>query len=141
MCGNTSLQLPFFTADRNGPVSPGMPPANEGSPERVPWGRFVTWNGGDGGDKVADVISSAAETFDSDHVLGSANSSTNSSWSPWDVLFTQNIVLEWNDVGCCNRQGLDGGVIESWGVGKNCTWAYNAVHDSEVRHNTTALQC
>ena len=31
----------------------------------------------------------------------------------------------------CNREGLDGGVIESWGSSINNTWEFNAVHDNE----------
>jgi hypothetical protein len=73
------------------------------SPTRNTWGKRVTWNGGGG------------------------------TYSQWDVLYNKNNYLGYNDVSSCNRQGLDGGVIESWGSSVNNTWEYNAVHDNEVR--------
>jgi hypothetical protein len=99
-------ELPFWTADPGGPVAPSTPVASEGSSERFPWGRFITWNGGVGNDG-------------------------NATWSTWEVLFVRNMHLAWNDVSNCNREGLDGGVIESWGASNNNTWEYNAVHDNE----------
>ena len=39
--------------------------------------------------------------------------------------------LAFNDVSLCNRLGIDGGAIESWGTGTNNTWEYNALHDME----------
>ena len=44
----------------------------------------------------------------------------------------KNNYLGFNDISSCNRQGLDGGVIESWGSSVNNTWEANAVHDDEV---------
>ena len=73
------------------------------SPTRNTWGKRVTWNGGGG------------------------------TYSQWDILYNRNNYLGYNDVSSCNRQGLDGGVIESWGSSVNNTWEYNAVHDNEVR--------
>lgn len=40
-------------------------------------------------------------------------------WSTWDILFNRDNVLADNDISNCNRQGNDGGVIESWGVSRN----------------------
>ena len=37
----------------------------------------------------------------------------NGTYSQFDVLFNKNIYLAFNDISSCNRQGLDGGVIES----------------------------
>eukprot|EP00040_Diaphanoeca_grandis_P001923 m.20086 g.20086 ORF g.20086 m.20086 type:complete len:1168 (+) comp12740_c0_seq1:136-3639(+) len=102
--------LPYWTADPGGPVAPGMPPAiNVLFGSRTPWGKFVTWNGDAGG----------------------STSSNSTTWSTWDVLFNRNNYLAWNDISNCNRQGLDGGVIESWGSSRNNTWEFNAVHDNE----------
>ena len=55
----------------------------------------------------------------------------NESWSTWDVLFASNNRIAWNDCSSCNRQGRDGGVIETWGTGRNNVIEYNAVHDNE----------
>eukprot|EP01050_Picozoa_sp_SAG11_P007880 SAG11_NODE_670_length_7823_cov_9.340886_4_plen_1737_part_00 len=40
-------------------------------------------------------------------------------------------LLAWNDFGQCNREGIDGGVVESNGSGGNNTWEMNAIHDTE----------
>jgi hypothetical protein len=80
------------------------------SPTRNTWGKRVTWNGGGG------------------------------TYSQWDVLYNKNNYLGYNDVSSCNRQGLDGGVIESWGSSVNNTWEYNAVHDNEVRRRTRTFK-
>merc|ERR1712100_259898 len=68
---------------------------------RNPWHRRVTYNG--------DAVS----------------------WSTWQILHNKNNYLAYNDLSNCNRQGLDGGVIESWGSLFNNTWEYNAVHDND----------
>jgi|EP01043_Picozoa_sp_COSAG02_P016516 hypothetical protein len=47
------------------------------------WGKRVTWNGGNG------------------------------TYSQFDILYNKNNYLGWNDISSCNRQGLDGGVVES----------------------------
>lgn len=99
--------LPFWTADPGGPSAPGMPSANKSSGSRTPWGKFVSWDGG--------LTKSGEKT-----------------WSTWDILYNRNNYLGHNDISNCNRQGLDGGVIESWGSSKNNTWEYNAVHDNEA---------
>ena len=93
--------LPVWTSKPGGSVAPGMPVANSSSAIRMPWGRYVTWDGANG------------------------------TWSQWDILFNKNNYLAWNDISSCNRQGLDGGVIESWGSSINNTWEYNSVHDNE----------
>jgi hypothetical protein len=80
------------------------------SPTRNTWGKRVTWNGGGG------------------------------TYSQWDVLYNKNNYLGYNDVSSCNRQGLDGGVIESWGSSVNNTWEYNAVHDNEVRRRRSTFK-
>jgi hypothetical protein len=56
---------------------------------------------------------------------------SNTTISTYDVLFTRDNVLAWNDLSLCNREGIDGGAVESWGTGVNNTWEYNAVHDLE----------
>eukprot|EP00039_Didymoeca_costata_P021245 m.343908 g.343908 ORF g.343908 m.343908 type:complete len:1136 (-) comp23516_c0_seq1:322-3729(-) len=94
--------LPFWTANPNGNVAPGMPPAKPSTPSRVPWGKYVTWNG------------------------------DNNTWKTWDILFNTNNYLGYNDISNCNRQGLDGGVVESWGSSINNLWEANAIHDNEV---------
>ena len=96
--------LPFWTAEPGGKVAPGMPAASPGA--RTPWGKYISWNGG----KLANG---------------------NVSWSTWDILFNKNNYLGYNDISSCNREGLDGGVIESWGSSINNTWEANAVHDNE----------
>ena len=53
------------------------------SKSRLPWGKRVTWNGGSG------------------------------QYSTFDILYNKNNYLAYNDISSCNRQGLDGGVIES----------------------------
>lgn len=47
------------------------------------WGKRVTWNGGNG------------------------------TYSQFDILYNKNNYLGYNDISSCNRQGLDGGVVES----------------------------
>jgi hypothetical protein len=47
------------------------------------------------------------------------------------ILNVRNTYVAYNDCSSCNRQGLDGGVVESWGTGDNNTWEYNALHDNE----------
>ena len=78
-----------------------------GQVAQTPWGKFVSWNGG----LLANGL--------------------NLSWSTWDILFNKHNYLGFNDVSSCNREGLDGGVIESWGSSINNTWDSNAVHDNE----------
>ena len=56
---------------------------------------------------------------------------SNTTISTYDVLFTRRNSLAWNDLSLCNREGIDGGAVESWGTGINNSWEYNAVHDLE----------
>jgi hypothetical protein len=95
--------LPFWTHIPGGKVAPSMPAATPGT--RTPWGKYVSWNG----------------------VMQNGKSA----WSQWDILFNKNNYLAYNDVSSVNRQGLDGGVIESWGSSINNTWERNAIHDNE----------
>lgn len=124
--------LPFFTGNPGGAVAPGMPPATPDQPSRRPWGQWVTWNGGSDSD-TASAAGRAGEA--KGHVGGrmgqSGSGSVNGSWSVWEVLNCRDNYVAYNDISQCNRQGLDGGVIESWGVSRNCTWERNALHDNE----------
>ena len=129
--------LPLWTADPDGPVAPGRPPTN--SSMRRPWGRPVTWNGGmvgggsgvgDSGDRrdgggLGDVGGNLRVQG------GSRDGAGEESYRTRDVLYTRDNYLAFNDCSLCNRRGMDGGVIESWGVGDNNTWEHNAVHDNE----------
>ena len=107
--------LPFWTADVGGPVAPGMPPSNRSAASRTPWGKFVTWNPTPGRDGSG----------------SNGSSSSSSTYTTWDLLFNKHNYLGYNDISNCNRQGLDGGVVESWGSSKNNTWEANAIHDNE----------
>ena len=48
-----------------------------------------------------------------------------------DVLYAYDHDVGYNDCARCNREGLDGGIIESWGVGDANVWERNALHDNE----------
>ena len=48
-----------------------------------------------------------------------------------DVNHCRDNLLAWNEFSQCNREGIDGGVVESNGNGGNNTWEFNAVHDNE----------
>ena len=55
----------------------------------------------------------------------------NGTLSTTDVLHCRSSYLAYNDLGQCNREGIDGGTIESSGNGGNNTWEFNAIHDHE----------
>jgi hypothetical protein len=55
----------------------------------------------------------------------------NGTLSTSEILHCRNNLLAWNDLGQCNRQGIDGGTIESSGNGGNNTWEFNSIHDHE----------
>jgi hypothetical protein len=69
--------------------------------DRKYWGEYLTYNGGGG------------------------------SVGTHEIMNVRDSYVAYNDCSNCNRQGLDGGVIESWGTGGNTTWEYNALHDNE----------
>ena len=93
----------YFTAMPGSPVPPTSPTQLE---NRKYWGKFLRY-------------------------FPELNENPKST-SIFDILFTGNIVLEYNDLSRCNKLGLDGGVIESWGTaGVNNVWRYNAIHDNE----------
>jgi hypothetical protein len=52
--------------------------------------------------------------------------------STYEVLFTRDNSLAWNDLSLCNREGIDGGAVESWGTGINNTWEHNAGENTVV---------
>ena len=61
----------------------------------------------------------------------SLSGNQNDTLSTSEILHCRNSYLAWNDFGQCNREGIDGGVIESNGNGGNNTWEYNSLHDNE----------
>lgn len=61
----------------------------------------------------------------------SINGVPNGTISTFDVLHCRNNLVEFNELANVNRQGIDGGTIESWGTGLNNSWSFNAVHDQE----------
>eukprot|EP01046_Picozoa_sp_COSAG06_P058819 COSAG06_NODE_11949_length_1443_cov_0.927827_2_plen_73_part_01 len=52
--------------------------------------------------------------------------------STYEVLFTRDNSLAWNDLSLCNREGIDGGAVGSWGTGINNTWEHNAGENAVV---------
>lgn len=45
---------------------------------------------------------------------------------------TRNIAVRYNDISSVCRDSFDFGAIESWGVGRDNVWEYNALHDIDA---------